>query len=205
MSEISDFFDGMAPSWDERGRHDEKMIAALLSPCMIRPGDRVLDLGCGTGVISKKLSLLSKSGVLCMDASEKMIAIAKEKYRDEKLLSFIQADFYSFAGEGFDVIVCFDAYPHFVDVASFKKKAFELLKNQGRLCILHDLSRKALEHCHSGHASTLSRIIEKPEKEAQFYMDCFKIVTAEEDDSSYELILEKKNGQTKTKVKGENL
>ena len=158
MSEISDFFDGMAPSWDERGRHDENLIDALLSSCMIRPGDRVLDLGCGTGVISKKLSLLSKSGVLCMDASEKMIAIAKEKYRDEKLLSFIQVDFYSFAGEGFDVIVCFDAYPHFVDVASFKKKAFDLLKNQGRLCILHDLSRKALEHCHSGHASTLSRI-----------------------------------------------
>lgn len=205
MNEISDFFDRMAPSWDERGKHDKALVDNLLSSCQIRKGDALLDLGCGTGVISKKLSLLSQSKVLCMDASEKMISIAKEKYSKEKLLSFIHEDFYSFDGGKFDKIICFDAYPHFTDILSFKKKAYGLLKDHGRLCILHDLSRKALEHCHSGHASSLSRIIEKPEKEAQFYLDCFKIILAEEDDSSYRLILEKTNEQKKTEDERKDL
>lgn len=194
MSDMSDFFDRMALSWDEKGRHEEALIDSLLSQCEIRKGDRVLDLGCGTGIISRKLSLLSRTSVLCMDASEKMISIAREKYKNDSLLSFVKKDFYTFEGDTFDKIVCFDAYPHFMDIDSFKKKSYELLKENGRLCILHDLSREALKKCHSGHASVISRIIENPEKEAQFYQDCFKIVSAKEDDSSYLLILEKKNG-----------
>src|ERR1700758_3201068 len=54
----------------------------------VKPGERILDLGCGTGHLTKKIKDHG-TDVTGMDASADMIAKAKESYPD---VSFLVAD-----------------------------------------------------------------------------------------------------------------
>ena len=74
-----------------------KGIIELLQP---NSGEKILDLGCGTGDLSYEIS---KSGacVLGMDAAPQMIETAQEKY---KSLRFVVGN-----GENFQIYELFDA------------------------------------------------------------------------------------------------
>ena len=117
--DVRRFFDGLAPSWDQRADDDLSFVASLLKPLEIQEGESILDLGCGTGVITGLLHQMSKAPVLGLDVSPKMIAEAKKKYQGQEGISFEANDFLSWKGGRFDVIVIYNAYPHFVDVSGF--------------------------------------------------------------------------------------
>lgn len=81
------------------GLYDEKLdyvsafgkdVAALLAP---QPGERILDLGCGTGDLAHDIST-SGASVLGMDISAQMIEAAKRKYPK---LDFMTGDAEHFA------------------------------------------------------------------------------------------------------------
>ena len=59
----------------------------------LEPGMSVLDLGCGNGALTKRLSDAG-AGALGLDASAELLAIARQNYPD---LRFIQADATDFA------------------------------------------------------------------------------------------------------------
>lgn len=191
---IEMFFDRQASTWDKHDGHDENKIHSLLDRIGIKEGDKILDLGCGTGVISMDLYNLSKTKVIALDLSDEMIKIAKKKYPQQDKIEFKKADFYSFDERGFDYIVVFDAYPHFLQLKEFKKSLLRNLNDNGRFCILHDLGRKQLADCHKGKdVSLLSRELQDPIKEAEFYKDDFEILIQEEGEDFYILMGEKKN------------
>jgi SAM-dependent methyltransferase len=85
------------------------LTAALLSMAAPKPGEHVLDIGCGTGETTLALAGAVGDGgtVLGLDLSEQMLARARE--RAEELLSeaeFRAADVATFAEEdGFDLFV----------------------------------------------------------------------------------------------------
>lgn len=191
---IETFFDHQAPTWDKLDGHDDKRIDWLLNKVGIKEGDKVLDLGCGTGVISMELYKRTKEKVVAVDLSDEMIKLAKKKYPDESKIQFKKADFYSFDERGFDYIVVFDAYPHFLQLKEFKQSLLRNLNDNGKFCILHDLGRKQLADCHKGKdVSLLSRELQDPRKEAEFYKDDFEILIQEEGEDFYILMGEKKN------------
>ncbi len=75
----------------------------------LRPGLAVLDVGCGSGAITR--SIAEKTGpngrVLGIDPSENLIAQAKQNAGNTLGLAFQQADVYSFdTTERFDLITC---------------------------------------------------------------------------------------------------
>jgi len=83
--------------------------AKLVSLSGIKKGDHVLDLACGTGVVSKTIS--SKVGpkgfVLGVDLSSKAISIAKKWNSKKKNLDFIISDAENFHfNKKFDVVTC---------------------------------------------------------------------------------------------------
>ena len=191
MNNIKDFFNSLAPTWD-KNEVNIKQINKLLLSLPIKKNDFILDLGCGTGKISSLLQDITKSNVIALDLSDKMIDIAKAKNKN-KNITFLCDDYYSFTYPTlFDSIICFDAYPHFVDINKFKEKSYNLIKKDGFLIILFDISLKDINDCHHNLPFTLARQINTPDKEGLIFNDSFNIIKAEESSNSYLLILQKK-------------
>jgi trans-aconitate methyltransferase len=67
-----------------------KSLISLLNP---QPGERILDLGCGTGHLTKSIAE-SGAHVVGIDSSKSMIEAAQAQYTD---LEFLQADARSFS------------------------------------------------------------------------------------------------------------
>src|SRR6187551_2927224 len=65
---------------------------------LLKAGQRVLDVGCGTGAISKGIAgYVGPSGhVTGIDNTEKFILSGKETYRDVTNLELIHIDLFSF-------------------------------------------------------------------------------------------------------------
>jgi ubiquinone/menaquinone biosynthesis C-methylase UbiE len=109
---------GTWKSWGGLYHHRLSKIYRFL----VTPGQRVLEIGCGTG---RLLNDLKPSVGVGVDFSSMMIEIAKNKYPD---LHFIQADAHELElDEQFDVIILSDAVNDFWDV----QLVFEKLK---KLC-----------------------------------------------------------------------
>lgn len=186
---IKTFFDSIAISY----KHDDsKLIDELLSSLYLKDSKRVLDLGCGKGIISEKLVNLTKGEVVALDLSSEMIKYAKENVKSDKV-TFINGDFYELDGYKFDAIICFDAFPHFIDVDGFVKKAYELLNEDGELAILHDIPRSALNEHHKQHALKVSRKLSDPITESEAFKNYFTPIELTETDTYYKMIYIKRD------------
>lgn len=75
-------------SWKEKNWYYYENIKRLFRS-LVRPGSRVLEIGCGTGQVLASLDIKQGHGV---DISEEMIEIAKRRYRDRADLSFEALD-----------------------------------------------------------------------------------------------------------------
>lgn len=183
------FFNEMAKTWDQKEIKDEKWFLNFISKyCNLKVGEKVLDLGCGTGVISKAIYENTKVQVIGVDIAFEMIKIARNKLPNE-IASFICCDFYELTNMKFDVIICHNAYPHFMDPSLFAKKCYELLNDGGRLIIIHSISRKKIIECHA-RIKDISRIIKSPQEEAKNFLQ-YKVLDCFENDNMYLLALEK--------------
>ena len=70
------------------------MSAALMAGANPKPGDQVLDVGCGGGVTSRELAdrVAPDGSVLGADISEVILKVARERHGDTAGLSFRQSD-----------------------------------------------------------------------------------------------------------------
>ena len=186
---VASFFDRLADKWDE-GNSLPPIDLIKLSG--IKEGNKVLDVACGTGIITPLLHSLCHTPVLGIDISEKMIDKAKANHDGEEGISFQNIDFCEFDGkETYDLVVVYNAFPHFVDRNAFKKALLKTLKTGGKAAILHSLSRKQLEKHHDGLGPKISRDLASPQEEAIFFEPEFETLTAEESDHYYALVLRK--------------
>ena len=190
---IQDFFDKRAAKWDEEETCPIERKKALLDRLGIKRGDKVIDIACGTGVITGLLHEITGENVLAVDLSEKMTEIARKKYKDNKNIAFRQCDFVTDEIDGkFDYAVIYNAYPHFIDVDKLSAKLSKILKEDGEFAVVHSLSREQLNAHHAGEASSVSRTLRPPKEEAASYVDRFIPVLTEEGDDYYLLVFSKK-------------
>ena len=185
---VKNFFNQVAEHYEHS---DSLFIDQLLDSLHLKGYKRILDLGCGKGVISSKLATISGGEVTALDISSKMIEFAKKEHRDARV-NFVQGDFYEYEDKPFDAIISFDCYPHFLDVDGFVKKANELLNKGGLLAIFHDIGRPALNEHHQRHAVVVSRLLKEPTEEVKPFLKYFKPIELFETDNCYKIILEKK-------------
>lgn len=129
-------FDKRADKYDSEfeGKLSEKFYPLLTDNITLSVGSSVLDVGCGTGTILKRLSKKCSIRGYGIDTEEKMIeqAVLKCPDMDIRLCSCAET---SFNDKSFDIIVACMAYHHFSDKDKFVAEAARLLKSGGRLYI----------------------------------------------------------------------
>lgn len=188
--DVKEFFDNIAPRWDSLEHHTRADLLPFVAQA-VDSGSKVLDLGCGTGIISCILHDDLHCDVTALDISAEMIALAKQKYADRPEIRFVCGDFFAFDEGGFDTVVVFNAYPHFTDQQAFADRLYQVLAPHGKFAILHNIGRATLDKCHDG-AEQISRQLLPVQQEAELYATDYTILRAEETDDSYILIGEKK-------------
>jgi tRNA (cmo5U34)-methyltransferase len=114
------------------------MINALISSIPLNNDDsiKVLDLGCGTGNITKTLKgRFPNAQCTCLDLAENMIEMAKIKLNEYNDINYVIGDFYSLEfSENYDAIVSSLALHHLVtddDKIEFYKKIYGALNDGG--------------------------------------------------------------------------
>ena len=146
--------------------------------------NNVLDVACGAGIISSYLAK-NNNNVVGIDLSSKMIENAKIIHNESNLI-FLNEDLYEFNyKDKFDLIVIFNAYPHFLDTNLLIKSLKRLLNKNGRVVILHDNNKEFLNDKHSEVAKTISKMIKEVNEESKLFINDFYINRTIDSDHSY--------------------
>ncbi|MBN1521352.1 MAG: class I SAM-dependent methyltransferase [Candidatus Aureabacteria bacterium] len=116
----------------------------------LQKNDRVLDIGCGTGILFPFLQKTVTSGghVIALDFSSAMIR--KARANSPHGISFIQAEAerIPIKDDFFDTAICFSCFPHFADKEKSLLEINRVLKEDGEIHILHTESREEINAIH---------------------------------------------------------
>ncbi|ABP68058.1 Methyltransferase type 11 [Caldicellulosiruptor saccharolyticus DSM 8903] len=149
--DVQRYFDMLAEKWDEIAWHDPQKVNEIIEKIQLKKGDKVLDVGCGTGVLIEYiLKFVGQQGsYLGVDISKKMIERAEEKYKDIENVDFVCCDVVDLSfKEYFDAIICYSVFPHIEDKEMAVKKFSQMLKEGGKLAIAHSQSRDRINSLH---------------------------------------------------------
>ena len=91
-----------------------------------------------------------------------------------------------------DHIICFNAYPHFLDREEFARIAASSIKVGGILCIVHDLGRKQLDAHHDAHAKGVSRHLLPAEEESKVFQKDFEVLEIIDNEDEYKIVLKRR-------------
>ena len=186
MNEVRDYFDSIAPNWDSNQPDKNKIIRSLIDKIGVKKGDAILDLACGTGTITGILHEFSSQEVYGLDLSPKMIEIARQKYQGQDWAYFESGDFLTWENERkFDLIVLYNAYPHFKDPSLLSECFYKHLNEGGKFAIIHSLGRKELDMHHANVPHEVSRSLSSPKEEAKYFEKNFTISIQEEGEHFY--------------------
>lgn len=152
-------FDSRAKKYDEyfEGKLSEKFYNLVTENVILHKNDRVLDVGCGTGTILKRLS--EKYAVECcgIDVEDEMLKVARKKCPNIDFRN-CSCDNMPFEDAYFNVIIACMSYHHFPNKEKFIEEAARVIKTGGRIYIADPKFplpiRKALNTAFSLHHVT---------------------------------------------------
>jgi ubiquinone/menaquinone biosynthesis C-methylase UbiE len=147
------FFDDLADRWDISGQSPDDTVETVKRHAGwlgLRPGQCVLEVGCGTGQLTGWLAEQVRPGrVVAVDFSREMLRIAEAKgiAATFRLADVCQDDL---GQVEFDVALCFHSFPHFRDQPAALRNLAQCLRPQGRLVVMHLHPRHEVNAFHHG-------------------------------------------------------
>jgi len=150
--QLQEYFDQLAPTWDQEFTGERlNCLGNIVKELGIEPGNYVLDIGSGTGVLLPFLvaELGDEGKIVALDFSAEMLCQAKAK-NFQPIVGFAQADVLAIplADSSVDLAMCNSAFPHFDDKVKALKEIARVLRDNGRLVICHTMSRKMINQLH---------------------------------------------------------
>jgi len=178
MNEIEAYFDEKAPEWDAHCECPGIKHMAVAHIAGVTEGSRVLDVGCGTGVMEPALFACGAKSIVALDLSEKMIEIAASKYPSMPV-SFEQACVIEYATrdgiEPFDLVVIYNAYPHILDKQALVTAVYRLLAPHGRFLVAHGASKGTINAHHQAVPESVTTGLNSAEEESALWCDSYDI------------------------------
>lgn len=155
-SDVIAFFDRLAPYWDKDMIRSDEIINSILDGACVHAGARLLDVACGTGVLIPDYLARNVASVTAIDISPEMAKICKEKFEKQGVTVICSDVEETEFSEKFDVIMVYNAFPHFPDPEKLIATLSGLLAPGGTLTVAHGMGRAAIDHHHEGPASKVS-------------------------------------------------
>lgn len=182
---VQEFFDRLAPGWDADLVRNEETIKLILDEAGVKKGARVLDVACGTGVLIPDYLARGAASVTGIDLSPEMVRIAQAKFTQEKV-KILCGDAEKTRFDGlFDVIMIYNAFPHFSDPEALIAHLSQYLAPGGSLTVAHGASRKAIDAHHSGSARGVSHGLMMAEDLSAIFMKCIRLASVISNDKMY--------------------
>ncbi len=148
-----DFFNEMAPQWDNIIEVWPEKIEHILDVACLAPGESVMDVGTGTGILLPYiLKRIDEHGEIdAVDISEGMLKVAESKFGDAKNVNFLNLDVENDLISGaYDCIIMYCMYPHLENPIDTLKWLYKVnLKSNGRIVIAFPESKKSINGIHT--------------------------------------------------------
>jgi demethylmenaquinone methyltransferase/2-methoxy-6-polyprenyl-1,4-benzoquinol methylase len=166
-------FDNLATDtrWQTLTAKERRQVDAFVRRWQIKPGDRVLEPGCGSGRLTAVLAALTGPAgrVVAFDASPGFMRLAAQRNLPPHVtLHRARVETLSLAPASFDHVVCFNVFPHFMPQAQTARRLATALRPGGVFWIAHTCNRAFVNAVHRHGPSALhDHLLPAPRKLAR--------------------------------------
>jgi SAM-dependent methyltransferase len=147
------YFGPRAAGWETRFPDDLPAYESAVAALDLRPGERVVDVGCGTGraLVPMRAAVGAGGVVIGVDATPEMLREAVRCRRDRGAL-LVMADVMNLPlpDGGMDAVLAAGLMPHLIDPIGGLAELARMTRAGGRLVIFHPIGRAALAARHGG-------------------------------------------------------
>ncbi|MEV6583495.1 methyltransferase domain-containing protein [Streptomyces sp. NPDC051582] len=144
---VQEFFGTRAADWDRKFPADGPAFTKAVAEFGLRPGDRVLDAGCGTGrALTALRAAVGPAGtVLGADLTPQMLAAARRAGRDaEGALLLADVARLPLRDGVLDAVFAAGLIAHLPDPEANLRELARVVRPGGRLALFHPIGRAAL-------------------------------------------------------------
>jgi cyclopropane fatty-acyl-phospholipid synthase-like methyltransferase len=167
-TDSADCFDELASDarWRTFTVEERRKVDAFVDRWKIKPGDRVLEPGCGAGRLTEVLAALTgpEGAVVAFDASPAFMRLTAQRALPPHVtLHTAPVDAVPIAPDSFDHVVCFNVFPHLTPLPETTRRLTAALRPRGVFWIAHTRSQTIVNAVHrEGPSAIHNHILPDP-------------------------------------------
>jgi ubiquinone/menaquinone biosynthesis C-methylase UbiE len=145
LEHLVEYYDRMAPDYDSwAGGLHGRVAARLVEVAVPKKGEKVLDVGCGTGLVTHLVAekVGKKGSVVGIDLSARMLDLARPNAQPNTTFMAVAAEHVPFRDQSFDLITYGQSLPYLSDPIGSLEETNRLLRKKGRIAL--SLHRRSL-------------------------------------------------------------